>query len=181
MSVIQDFIPIWVGSEYVMGMDLVIAVMIVFYLRMVTNTVWICRSTMGIFKEVQYVNLVAAVLNIILSIILGYAIGVAGVIVATAVSRLFTSFWYEGKIVFNKLEKSAKEYYLIQLRSVLIAAIIVGCSVGINHFVPIGGIVGMAIKIIVCTVITMLAEVLFSRKTLEFKMLTGRVLKLVKR
>ena len=69
---------------------------------------------MGIFKEVQYVNLVAAVLNIILSIILGYAIGVAGVIVATAVSRLLTSFWYEGKVVFNKLEKSAKEYYLIQ-------------------------------------------------------------------
>lgn len=181
MSVIQDFIPIWVGSEYVMGMDLVIAVMIVFYLRMVTNTVWICRSTMGIFKEVQYVNLVAAVLNIILSIILGYAIGVAGVIVATAVSRLFTSFWYEGKVVFNKLEKSAKEYYLIQLRSFLIAAIIVGCSVGINYFVLIDGIVGMAIKIIVCTVITILAEVLFNRKTLEFKMLTGRVLKLVKR
>ena len=181
MSVIQNFIPIWVGSEYVMGMDLVIAIMIVFYLRMVTNTVWICRSTMGIFKEVQYVNLVAAVLNIILSIILGYTIGVAGVIVATAVSRLFTSFWYEGKVVFNKLNKSAKEYYLIQLRNVLIAGVIVGCSVGINHFVPIGGIVGMAIKIIVCTVITILAEVLFNRKTLEFKMLTGRVLKLVKR
>ena len=181
MSVIQDFIPIWVGSEYVMGMDLVIAVMIVFYLRMVTNTVWICRSTMGIFKEVQYVNLVAAVLNIILSIILGYAIGVAGVIVATAVSRLFTSFWYEGKVVFNKLEKSAKEYYLIQLRSFLIAAIIVGCSVGINHFVPIGGVVGMAIKIIVCTVITMLVEVLFNRRTLEFKMLIGRIMRMVKK
>ena len=136
---------------------------------------------MGIFKEVQYVNLVAAVLNIILSIILGYAIGVAGVIVATAVSRLLTSFWYEGKVVLNKLEKSAKEYYLIQLRSVLIAAIIVGCSVGINHFVPIGGIVGMAIKIIVCTVITMLAEVLFNRKTLEVKMLTGRIMRMEKK
>ena len=94
---------------------------------------------------------------------------------------MLTSFWYEGKVVFNKLEKSAKEYYLIQLGNVLIAAIIVGCSVGVNHFVPIGGIVGMAIKIIVCTVITILAEVFFNRKTLEFKMLTGRVLKLVKR
>lgn len=70
---------------------------------------------------------------------------------------------------------------MIQLRSVLIAAIIVGCSVGINHFVPIGGIVGMAIKIIVCTVITMLAEVLFNRKTLEVKMLTGRIMRMEKK
>lgn len=123
----------------------------------------------------------AAAVNIILSTILGYAIGIAGVIVATAVSRLLTSFWYEGKVVFNKLEKRAKEYYLIQLRSVLIAAIIVGCSVGINHFIPIGGIVGMTIKTIVCTAITMLPEVLFNRETLEFKILTERVLKLVKR
>ncbi|MCI9663885.1 MAG: hypothetical protein HFI46_08420 [Lachnospiraceae bacterium] len=181
MSVIQDFISIWVGSEYVMGIDLIIAVMVVFYLRMVTNTVWICRSTMGIFKEVQYVHLIAIVLNILFSIILGYAIGVAGIIVATAISRIFTSFWYEGKIVFNKLEKSAKEYYLIQLRSVLIASIIVGTSVGINHFILMDGIGGMVLKIIVCTGITIFAEVLFNRKTLEFRMLTERILRMVKK
>ena len=39
----------------------------------------------------------------------------------------------------------------------------------------------MAIKIIVCTVITMLAEVLFNRKTLEVKMLTGRIMRMEKK
>ena len=179
MSVIQDFIPIWVGSEYVMGIDLVIAVMIVFYLRMVTNTIWICRSTMGVFKEVRYVNLIAAVLNIILSIVLGYAIGMAGVIAATAISRLLTSFWYEGMIVFNKLEKKAKEYYLIQLKSALIATVVVGISVGINQFILIDGIGGMAVKIVICTVVTILLETLFNRNTVEFKMLIERALRMV--
>lgn len=180
MSVIQNFIPIWVGTKYVMKFDLVIAVMVVFYLRMVTNTIWICRSTMGIFKEVQYINLIAAILNIVLSVVLGYVVGVAGVIVATAISRLLTSFWYEGKIVFNKLEKSAKEYYLIQLRSALLAIVIVGGSVGINKWVPVSGIGGMLIKILVCTIITMLVELIFNRKTLEFKMLAERILKMLK-
>ena len=179
VSVIQDFIPIWVGSEYLMSIDLVVSVMIVFYLRMATNTVWICRSTMGIFKEVQYINLAAAVLNIILSVILGYIMGVAGVIVATAVSRGLTSFWYEGKVVFNKLGRKANEYYLLQLRCVIIAALIIGISVGINHFVPVSGIVGILVKIFTCTVITIIAEVLFNRKTMEFKMLLERLLKLV--
>lgn len=181
ISVIQDFIPIWVGSEYVMSMDLVIAVMIVFYLRMITNTVWICRSTMGIFKEVQYVNLVAAVLNIIFSVILGNIMGVSGVIVATAVSRAMTSFWYEGKVVFNKLGKSVKIYFAIQLRYLIIAAVIIIGSLGINHFILVEDILGMFIKIVVCTVVTLIAEVILNRKTLEFKMLSERVLKLVKR
>lgn len=181
MSVVQDFIPIWVGSEYVMGFDLVIAVMAVFYLRMVTNTVWICRSTMGIFKEVQYINLAAAILNIVLSVILGYVLGVAGVIVATAVSRFFTSFWYEGKVVFNKLGKSAKEYYLIQLRSALVAAVIIGSSVSVNKLIQVGGIRGIVLKVIVCTMITLMMEVLFNRKTLEFKMLSERVLRMIKK
>ena len=181
MSVVQDFIPIWVGSEYVMGLDLVIAVMAVFYLRMVTNTVWICRSTMGIFKEVQYINLAAAILNIIFSVILGYIMGVAGVIVATAVSRFFTSFWYEGKVVFNKLDKSAKEYYLIQLRSALIAAVIIGSSVSVNKLIPVSGISGIVVKVFVCTIITLIMEVLFNRKTLEFKMLSKRVLRMIKK
>lgn len=181
ISVIQDFIPIWVGSEYVMGYDMVAAVTIVFYLRMITNPVWICRSTMGIFKEVQYVNLIAAGLNIVFSVALGYVWGAAGVIVATAISRLLTSFWYEGKIVFNILGKREKEYYFIQLRNVLVAAVIIGCSVGINHFILTGGIAGMAIKIVVCSVITFWAEVLFNGKTSEFKMLAGRVLRIVKK
>lgn len=136
MSVIQDFIPIWVGAEYVMEYDLVVAVMIVFYLRMVANTVWICRSTMGIFKEVQYINLAAAVLNIVFSIILGYIMGVSGVIVATAVSRLLTSFGMRVSSIY-KLGKSAKEYYALQLRSVLISAIIIGSSVGINKLIEL--------------------------------------------
>lgn len=181
MSVIQDFIPIWVGAEYVMEYDLVVAVMIVFYLRMVTNTVWICRSTMGIFKEVQYINLAAAVLNIVFSIILGYIMGVSGVIVATAVSRLLTSFWYEGKVVFNKLGKSAKEYYALQLRRVLISAIIIGSSVGINKLIELTSIGGMVVKVCVCTIITVTVEVLCNRKTMEFKMLVEKVLKIVQR
>lgn len=49
ICLIQDFIPIWVGRQYLMGNDLVYAIIVVFYLRMVTNTVWIYRSAMGLF------------------------------------------------------------------------------------------------------------------------------------
>lgn len=168
LCLIQDFVPIWIGEEYVMDYDLVFAVVIVFYLRMVTNTVWIYRSTMGLFKEVQYVNLIAAVLNIVLSVLLGMWLGVAGVIVATAVSRLVTSFWYEGKVVFRKLGMPVTKYYLKQLRDLVVTLVVVGCSFGLCSMVSLTGIAGMAVKLLICTVITVAVELIVNGRTEEF-------------
>lgn len=174
--IIQDFIPFWTGSkEYVMEYGLVIAVLAVFYIRMVTNTVWMYRSSMGLFKEVQYINLIAAGLNIILSVALGKVWGVKGVIGATALSRLCTSFWYEGKVVFNRLGKSVKIYYLQQLRDLSISMIIITISVVATLRLNMEGLNGMIIKLLICTAITISMEVLFNARTKEFKLLRKKV------
>ncbi len=181
LCLIQDFVPIWIGEEYVMNYDLVFAVVIVFYLRMVTNTVWIYRSTMGLFREVQYVNVIAAVLNVVLSVLLGMWLGVAGVIVATAVSRLVTSFWYEGKVVFKKLGVPVSKYYLRQLRDLIVAIIIVGCAFGLCSMVTLTGILGMIAKLLICLAITVVVELIANGKTEEFRMLIERAKTVVKR
>lgn len=174
-SIVQQFIPLWVGSQYVMGIDMVAAIMAVYYLRMVTNTVWIYRSTMGIFKEVQYINLLAAVLNIVLSVLFGHWFGVAGVIVATGVSRLFTSFWYEGKVVFEKLGKKASVYYKVQLKDLATSTLIIGGSLFVNRFLPAQGAVSMIGKVLVCAVLTLGLELVVNGRSEEFKSITGKV------
>lgn len=168
ICLIQDFIPIWVGKQYLMGYDLVFAVIAVFYLRMVTNTIWIYRSSMGLFKEVQYINIVAAVLNIILSIALEYRFGLAGIIVATAVSRLLTSFWYEAKVVFKKLERPVSEYFRIQIKDLLIASCIIGICYLVTNNIHKSGLMGLFIKMFVCLVISGCAECLAHYKEKEF-------------
>lgn len=174
-SIVQIFIPIWVGKEYVMGFDLVIAVLAVFYVRMATNTVWMCRSAMGLFKEVQYINLIAAILNIFLSIVLGMFIGVSGVIVATAVSRLLTSFWYEGKVVFEKLQIPVGNYFRLQLKYFIIFLVIVAGSYFINKVFLLHGIIGIVIGVVVCAVITLVVEYITQRKTEEYSIIFSRV------
>lgn len=173
--IIQDFVPIWVGKQYLMDYRLVFAVLAVFYLRMVTNTMWIYRSAMGLFKEVQYINLIAATLNIVLSIVFGRLIGISGVIVATAVSRLVTSFWYEGKVVFDKFEKPVRIYYLQQLKDFLTALIIIGISFEISNILPIAGVFGIVIKLCVCGITTGIVELVVNVRTNEFKMLINKI------
>lgn len=172
---VQDFIPLWVGKQYVMSYDIVLAVLAVFYLRMVTNTIWMYRSSMGIFKEVQYINIAAVILKIALSIILGKLIGVSGIIVATAFSRIVTSFWYEGKVVFDRFGISSSVYYLQQLKDFVVCVVVVGLSLFVCRYILFGGILGIVLKILIASSLTVIIELGVYYKTAEFKLVKLKV------
>lgn len=179
--VIQDFITIWIGSQYIMDYSIVIAVLSMFYCIFSTNTIWLYRSAMGLFKEVQYINLIAAIINIILSVIFGKLIGISGVIAATAVARLSTSFWYEGKVLFNKLQKNVWVYYRQQIKDFIVTVLIVGLSFTISSFIDLHGIYGIIVKLLICTAITSLIEFIVNGKTKEFELLKKKLLASIKR
>lgn len=175
LCVIQDFIPIWIGKQYVMNYSLVLAILFVFYFRMSTNTVWIYRSTMGLFKEVQYINLLAAILNIALSIIMGKCFGISGIIIATGISRLLTSFWYEAKVIYNKFQKNISRYFLIQLEYLGIMVICTSLSFAICKSLQFNGVIAIIIKIFISTFITIGLEILLNHKKEEFRVIKNRL------
>lgn len=178
--VIQDFIPIWVGSQYRMNYDIVVAILTVFYLQMVTNTVWMYRAAMGLFKEVQYINVVAAILNIIFSVILGKLFGVAGIIIATAVARLVTSFWYEGKVILNKFGRSSRIYFVQQLRDLAVAIAVVVFSVLTCTKIEISGIPGIIVKACICGVWTGIVELIVNGRSEAFQVLKRKIIQGIK-
>lgn len=181
LCVIQDFVTIWIGSEYLMGYDLVIAVVAVFFLRMNTNTVWIYRSTLGLFQEVQYINVIAAVLNIILSVLFGWLWGAAGVIAATAVSRLVTSFWFEARVIYKRFGKSIREYFLLQLKNLLVFVGTSGGAFALCRMININPWVNLIIKAVICGAFVLAAIWLFYHKTVEYTQLMVRVRGLLKK
>ena len=179
-SIVQDFVPVWVGSQYVMPYGLVLAILAVFYLRMATNTMWMYRSAMGLFKEVQYINLSAAGLNIVLSILLGKMLGVAGVIVATAVSRIMTTFWYEGKVVFKRFSKPFRIYILQQLKNFALCAISVGLGLFICSFVHGNAYIVIILKLLIAIIISSLIALVGYGRTPEFKTMKNKIIAVVR-
>lgn len=174
--IVQDFIPMWVGSQYLMPYGLVVAVLAVFYLRMATNTMWMYRSAMGLFKEVQYINLAAAGLNIVLSIILGKLLGVAGVIVATAVSRIMTSFWFEGRVVFKIFGKPVSTYYLLQIKNFGTCMLTMIVAYGLCSFITGNAYLVILLKLLVAVIISSLLTIIAYGRTPEFKTLKQKIL-----
>ena len=167
LCLIQDFIPIWIGKNYLMDFNLVLAIVFVFYQGNSSNVIEMYRSAMGIFKEVQYMYLVSAVINILLSVGLGKVLGISGVIYATGVSRLLTTFWYDSGFVMKKMGKNNMSYFLLQGKHYLTSIVIMVVSYLLCSFIPCENLLWLFLKAFVCGCITILFEFLVNIKTTE--------------
>ena len=81
--------------------------------------------------------LCTALLNLVLSIILGLKFGLTGIIIATSIARVLTYFWYEPPILFKEfLGESSKVYYIGVLKNIIstVLLIITGTLI-FNNFV----------------------------------------------
>lgn len=178
--IIQDFIPIWIGDEYIQSYLLVAALMITFYLQQAMNLVSIYRKTLGLFDQVKRSYLAMAVLNIILSVVLGYAIGAPGVVVATGLSRLITTFWREGQVVYRRLGIPEWQYYLQQLRTavVTVVTLLAALSIcllldGMNIYAQI--VLKSCVSLAVCVAIYFLLYHRSSEWTWVMQLIRGRI------
>ena len=116
LIIFQNFISIWAGEEYLLPYEVVIISVINFYIRGMLYPIWCYRNTTKLFTTTNNIMLVAALINIIFSIILGKFIGIFGILLATALSRLLTNVWYEPYILYKDFFKNdVKKYYITNI------------------------------------------------------------------
>lgn len=119
----NDLVEVWLGSSFKLSDITIVAITLNTYLGCVLHPLWIYRDATGIYMKTKYVMLVGAALNIVLSLLLGYFIGLPGIIFASAISRLTTYFWYEPKLLFKEYFKhKVMPYYLSLLGNICLVA-----------------------------------------------------------
>lgn len=110
---INDFIGIWLGNSFNFDSLTLIVICLNMYLACVLQPLWTYREATGLYRKTKWIMLICAIENIILSIILGKIMGLAGILLASALSRLSTYIWYEPRILFKEyFERGARDYYL---------------------------------------------------------------------
>lgn len=118
---IPDFIEICFGKEYILELGVLICASLNFYTSNIRQNIWTYRETTGIFVKTKYITVITAILNIVLSVILGYFYGLVGIIGATVIARMIYAWWKEPKILFREyFEVSPSEYYLNYIKNFLI-------------------------------------------------------------
>lgn len=136
VTLLDPFVQIWAGERFVLGLPISIAIAINFFVAGYMNTLWVLRSTIGLFKQGKFRPILVAILNIILSIFLGKLWGVFGVLFATFLSRAAISLWYDPLILHRYgFEVSCKPFFARYFRRVLLLTAILIVMLTIRYVV----------------------------------------------
>lgn len=136
VTLLDPFIQIWAGERFVLGLPISIAIAINFFVAGYMNTLWVFRSTIGLFKQGKFRPILVAILNIVLSIFLGKLWGVFGVLFATFLSRAAISLWYDPLILHRYgFEVSCKPFFARYFGRVLLLTTILIVMLTIRYVV----------------------------------------------
>ena len=99
---VNDLVGVWLGKEFQLSIGVVLVIGLNLYLSIVLQPLWSYREATGLYVKTKWIMLYAAIINIILSILLGLKIGLAGILLASAIARLATYVWYEPMVLFRE-------------------------------------------------------------------------------
>ncbi|WP_028550878.1 lipopolysaccharide biosynthesis protein [Paenibacillus sp. UNC451MF] len=180
--IIEPFITMWIGKQFVMEKMVLIVLMITFYERGMRNSISTVKTTAGIFHEDRYAPLIQAVVNLGSSIWLVQVMGISGVFIGALISALLVPFWTTPYFVYKKVfQKPLMHYYgtyayyaAIGLGTCLLTSLL--C-----RWLTADTILVLALKIIICLVVPNVVYIVLFYKTEEFKYVFGIVEQLVKK
>ncbi len=179
---INPFITIWIGENYLISEITVIFLVVVCYLRGIVYPSTTYRDTLGLFKEGKLIPFISSIINIALSIILGILMGMKGIFLATIISIVTTTFWYMPKIIYNKIfELSVCVYFKKVLRFTIPFIISYILCSNIFRLFTVNSFIMLIAKAIIVLVITSLLFIIIEYRQKEFKSLKRKALSLIRK
>lgn len=158
-----------------------ILICVYFYMTGMRQSVYMVRTSAGIYQPDKYLALLEAVINIGLAIALVIPLGINGVLIANLVSLMAIPFWTQPYIAYRKVfERGLGFHYR---RYAFYAVILVG-SAGLTYLLcsllPISNpYLRLLANAVLAVIVPNGVNILIFRKTTEFQYLKGMGLGLV--
>lgn len=177
----NHFINLWVGAEYLLSQQTVFIIALGFYLNCISNQNWIFREAAGLFKQIKYQMLIAAVINLLLSIILGESYGLDGILIATIIAKIVTVYWYDYYILSNNIFISNVWEYIRKQGIYIINTFILLAFCYYITLIISENFLGLIIKFIIISIVFILGFILPRIKEEETVFLIEQVKRITKK
>ena len=173
----NSFMKTWLNDEnLIFQMSIVSALTIQFFVtncRLLVNSY---KECLGYFRQDMFKPLIEAILNIGLSILLTYFLGVIGVVLGTILSMILACVWLEPLILYKHYFKKSVWDYWRRFSIYLLAIIGTGAiTYLICLLIPSNGILYLIVRFVICTILPNVIFILLSFKTSEFKYLINKI------
>lgn len=178
---IEPFITLWLGKEFLMSGLVLLILMLTFYERGMRNAITTVKTTSGIFHEDRYAPIGQAIVNLVLSIVLVQKMGIAGVFLGTLISAFAVPFWRTPYLVYKKVFlKPISQYFLRYIFFAGLGILTFLLTNFIVNFIPNGTLVSLIFKACICLIVPNIIYVIVFYKTNEFKYLLGIIKSILK-
>lgn len=171
------------GADYVLP-DIILWLIV---LNLVTsglqNTVIVYKDACGLYYAGRYRPLISALLNLFLSILFGYAIGLAGIILATIISRILTTWWFDAWLLHRRIfEKSPAGYYRRYLTYFAVSMTVnAGTCYLAECIITAEGIPGILLRAVLGMIVINIAYLLCYSHSPEFHAVMGKAKTILKK
>lgn len=178
----NEFVTMWLGQEYVYDWLTTFIISFNFYISNAISPIWIFREANGLFVKVKYLILIRAAINLMLSVLFGVIWGTFGILLATAVSLLLTSFWYEPKVLFQGVMKTSQRHYWKKQIKYVLATVVsfLVCFFSVRLFYS-QSIIIFVFKVLIVFCVVVLLFIIVSIKTPEFNTLYQLIIKWIRK
>lgn len=137
----QDFVRTFFGEDYVISTEILLVIIVNFYLTGIRKSVITFKDAYGLFFQNRYTPLIESGINLLVSVWLVQIYGVIGVLLGTTVSSLLAPVWSEPYVLFRYGFRSpVVEYwkqYIKYLLLILGTGSIVWILCGRIRYVPV--------------------------------------------
>ncbi len=168
-EILSPFVIVSFGENYVFSMDITLVLCLNFYFTGMRQATLVFRDSLGLFRYDRYKSIAEAVINLAVSVILGYYLGTIGIFLGTLISTLTTSMWVEPYILYKYHLKSPVRFYFIKY------AIYMSVTFGVwwltdflCGFVQATPLIQCILRFFICLVVPNICYLLIYGRTKEF-------------
>lgn len=164
---VNRFILLLWGKAYILSKAVVFTITLDYFMYGFQNAINTFRDTTGNFVQGKYRAIFSAIVNAVLSVILVKPLGIGGVILATVISRVAVSAWYDPYVLYKYFFKKRIFGYYMRLLGYILVMVIM--CLGIDFL--LSGIsckiTGFIICVPICAILSCLVIIPYI-KTSEF-------------
>ena len=172
---LNPFISLWIGEDYLLPSWTVFIIIVNYYTAGVQYASTTYREVTGLFKVGKYRPLIAALINLVVSIILAYPLGISGILLGTIISRVCVYFWFDPYIIHKKLFNRKLKYYFVTYMLYALISLGVGaiCLIICNSIPAFHQWIAFLVKTLICAVLPNLSFFILFKKRVEFQAILG--------
>ncbi len=183
VTIIEPFVTVWVGAQYVMPLSLAIAMSVNFLIGGMDVAISTFREGCGLYYEGRYRPIFTTALNILLALLFGTLWDVTGIVVANMASRLLTIWWFDAYLVHSRVfHESPVPYLLNYIGRVAVVGAVGVFVLWLCSFITVeSAVLEVLIRAGICTVVINAFLLLIYGRTREFRSLLEIVKNLLRR